>query len=177
MLVFFYLFAAAAVLGALGVLLLRNPVYCALSLVATMSALGGVFILLNQEFVAAIQILIYAGAIMVLFLFVIMLLNLRSDEQFIARWNPGKVVGIAMALVILAQLVGVFTSASATLGPAGEYPAERIAKEGAVEIVGGLLVTQYVLPFEVASILLMVAIIGAVVIAKRQIAKPSQEGR
>jgi len=173
MLVFFYIFATLAVLGALGVLLLPSPVYCALSLVATLISVAGIFLLLNQEFVAAIQVLVYAGAIMVLFLFVIMLLNLRSTEGFRLKWSVPKMLGVALAAGLLAQLVGLFTAPAARLGPPGEYTAQRLAEEGAVEAVGNLLFTRYVLPFEVISILLMVAVMGAVVLAKR---RPAEEG-
>jgi NADH-quinone oxidoreductase subunit J len=167
MLVAFYILGIVSVLGALTLVLVPSPVYCALALVASFFAMGAIFILLNQEFVAAIQILVYAGAIMVLFLFVIMLLNLRSGEPFAVRWNLRRVVGVAIVLGILSQLVAVFSAPAAKLGPSGGYPIERIMKEGAVQIVGDLLFTQYVLPFEVISVLLMVAVIGAVLLAKR----------
>jgi NADH-quinone oxidoreductase subunit J len=169
MLVAFYILGILSVLGALAVLLVPNPVYCALSLVASFFAMGAIFILLNQEFVAAIQILVYAGAIMVLFLFVILLLNLRTGEPFAVRWNVRRVVVVAVVLGILSQLVAVFSAPAAKLGPAGDYPIERIMKEGAVQIVGDLLFSQYVLPFEVISVLLMVAVIGAVLLAKRPV--------
>jgi NADH-quinone oxidoreductase subunit J len=177
MLIAFYFMALCTVVGALALIVVPNPVYCALSLVGTLFTMAGIFILLNQEFVAAIQILIYAGAIMVLFLFVIMLLNLRTDEQFTIRWSLPKAVGALIAAAILAQLVAVFSSPAAKLGPLGEYPPERLAKEGAVQIVGDLLFTKYVLPFEVISVLLMVAVMGAVVLAKRQADVPPEERR
>jgi len=167
MLVAFYILGIVSVLGALALVLVPSPVYCALALVASFFAMGAIFILLNQEFVAAIQILVYAGAIMVLFLFVIMLLNLRSDEPYAVRWNLRRVVGVAIVLGILSQLVAVFSAPAAKLGPDGGYPLERIMKEGAAQVVGGLLFTQYVLPFEVIAVLLMVAVMGAVLIAKR----------
>lgn len=177
MLTTFYLFALITVIGALALIVVPNPVYCALCLIGTLFAMAGIFILLSQEFVAAIQILIYAGAIMVLFLFVIMLLNLRSDEQFHIRWTIPKALGAVVAAVILAQFVSVFSSPAAKLGPLGEYSAERLAKEGAVEIIGDLLFTTYVLPFEVISVLLMVAVMGAVVLAKRRPEDQGGEGR
>jgi NADH-quinone oxidoreductase subunit J len=164
----FYVLAIVTVIGALAVVLVPNPVYCALSLVGSFFAMAGIFILLNQEFVAAIQVLIYAGAIMVLFLFVIMLLNLRNDTPFMVRWNVRHVVSVAVVLAILSQLVSVFSATAAKLGPMGDYPPERVAKEGAVQVIGELLFTKYVLPFEVISVLLMVAIMGAVLMAKRQ---------
>jgi len=177
MLVFFYILAAMAVSGAIGVVLLRNPVYCALSLVGTFLSLAGVYILLNQEFVAAIQILIYAGAIMVLFLFVIMLLNLGSDKPFKHQWTAPKLAGIALAVGIVVQLASVFQSPAMRLGPMGAYSPERVAKEGAVEIVGQVLFTEYVLPFEVVSVLLLVAVVGAVIVAKRRETSSQEPGQ
>jgi NADH-quinone oxidoreductase subunit J len=172
MLVVFYILALLTVAGALSLLLVRNPVYCALSLVGSFFSMAGIFILLGQEFVAAIQILIYAGAIMVLFLFVIMLLNLRSTEPLALKITLPKTVGLAVTAGILAQLTSVFSSPLAKLGPLGDYPPERLAKEGAVQIVGDLLFNRYVLPFEVISVLLMVAVMGAVLLAKRRLPAP-----
>ena len=177
MLTAFYILGLGAVLGALPLLIVRNPVYCALSLVASFAAMAGVFILLNQEFVAAIQILIYAGAIMVLFLFVIMLLNLRTDAPFAIHWTVPKAIGAAVAVAILSQMLSVFFSIASRPGPAGDYSPDRIAREGAVQIIGDLLFHQYVLPFEVISVLLMVAVMGAVVLAKRRLAPRGKEGQ
>ena len=176
MLIAFYILAFLAVGSAVNVLILRSPVYCALSMVATFIFLGVLFILLNQEFVAAIQILIYAGAIMVLFLFVIMLLNLRPGTTPVnMRFGLAKILGIGLTMGILAQLVGVFSSPLARLGAAGKYSAERIAEEGSIEIIADLLFSRYVLPFEVISILLMVSVMGAVVLAKKR-PPPEEEG-
>ena len=169
MVVWFYIQAVVSVLGALTLVMVPNPVYCALSLVGSFFAMAAIFILLNQEFVAAIQVLVYAGAIMVLFLFVIMLLNLRSEEPFRIRWNLRRLIGVAIVLGILSQLVSVFSTPAAKLGPMGEFSAERILKEGAVQVVGEQLFTKYVLPFEVISVLLMVAVMGAVLLAKRRL--------
>jgi NADH-quinone oxidoreductase subunit J len=167
--VLFYILAVVSVLGALALVLGPNPVYCALALVGSFFAMAAIFILLNQEFLAAIQILVYAGAIMVLFLFVIMLLNLRSDEPFLIRWALRRLIGVAIVLGILSQLVSVFSAPAAKLGPLGGYPPERIMKEGAVQVIGDQLFTRYVLPFEVISVLLMVAVMGAVLLAKRRL--------
>lgn len=175
-LIFFYVFAVLAVGAALSVLLFRSPVYCALGLVGTLGILAAIFILLNHEFVAAIQLLIYAGAIMVLFLFVIMLLNLRSDRPFAVQWSVPKIVGVGVSIGILAQMIGVFISPEARIGPQDVYTPERIADEGAVEIIGGMLFTDFVLPFEVISVLLMVAVIGVVILAKRRGHDPAGDG-
>jgi len=175
--VFFYILAAMALSGAMAVVLLRNPVYCAMSLVGTFLSLAGIYILLNQEFVAAIQVLIYAGAIMILFLFVIMLLNLRTDKAFKHQWTLPKLVGMGMAAGILSQMYGVFTSPAMRLGPQGVYSPEKLAADGAVETIGQILFTEYVLPFEVISVLLLVAVIGAVVVAKRREPSTPEQGQ
>ncbi|MCH8843434.1 MAG: NADH-quinone oxidoreductase subunit J [SAR324 cluster bacterium] len=173
--VFFYLFAVLATVGAVSVLLIRSPVYCALALVGTFFCLAAIYVLLSSEFVAAVQLLVYAGAIMVLFLFVIMLLNLKSDQPFALKFSIPKIIGLAVTVGILAQLIGVLNSPAAKVGPSGEYTIERVSAEGATEVVGRLLFTEYVLPFEIISILLLVAVIGAVVLAKRYVASGEEE--
>jgi NADH-quinone oxidoreductase subunit J len=171
----FYILALLIVVGAFSVLLNPSPVYGAMSLVGTFFCLGGVYILLNAEFVATIQVLVYAGAIMVLFLFVIMLLNLKAERPFFAwKITTTKLLGVAVTMGIVAQLIGVFHSPAAKLGPQGVYSAARVAEEGSTEIIGRLLFTDYVLPFEFVSILLLVSVIGAVVLAKRRV-KPEEE--
>ena len=90
MLIIFYIFAALSILGGLGVLFLRNPIHCALSLVGTFFCLGAIYVMLNAEFVAVIQVLVYAGAIMVLFLFVLMLLSSKDIEQYVNKWRLEK---------------------------------------------------------------------------------------
>lgn len=174
--VFFYLFAVMATVGAVSVLLIRSPVYCALALVGTFFCLAAIYVLLSSEFVAAVQLLVYAGAIMVLFLFVIMLLNLKSDQPFALKFSLPNIIGLAVAVGIVAQLIGVFNSPAAKIGPSGEYTIERVSAEGATEVVGRLLFTEYVLPFEIISILLLVAVIGAVVLAKRYPASGEEDG-
>ena len=176
MLIFFYIFAAAAVLLALGLVVLRSPVYCAMSLVGTFLSVAAIFLLLGNEFVAAMQVLIYAGAIMVLFLFVIMLLNLRAEVGKPMHVGVPQLLGVAFAVGILAQLLSVFTSASAKLGPLGEYSTQRVAEEGSLAIMGKLLLTDYVVPFEIISVLLMIAVMGAVVLAKRRPPQHVEEG-
>jgi NADH-quinone oxidoreductase subunit J len=177
MVIAFYILAFLAVVAAFNVIIMRSPVYCACSLVACFFFLGVIFILLNNEFVAAIQILVYAGAIMVLFLFVIMLLNLRAAQAPSLKPTVGKILGIGLAVGILAQLVGVVTSPAARLGPLGEYSPERVAEEGSIEIIGKLLFTDYVLPFEVISVLLMVSVMGAVLLAKKRPPSDDEEER
>ena len=158
----FYLFAALAVLSALGMVLnTRNTIAAAMNLVVTMVALAVIYLLLEAHLVAAIQIMVYAGAIVVLFLFVVMLLNLRSDD-----FAPARARGVRFA----GALLGVYAVA-AVLRRAGALPAPPPLPEGfgGYRAVGIALYTDYVLLVEMASLLLTAAIVGALILAKRKI--------
>ncbi len=161
-LLLFYLFAALAVGSALGMVLnLRNTVAGAMNLVLTMVSLGGIYLLLEAYLVAALQIMVYGGAIVVLFLFVVMLLNLRQDDFAPARaW----LVRVGSALLAVAALVGLL-SATRGLPEAPPVPAGF----GGYAQVGEVLYTDYVLLVEVVSLLLLAAIVGALILAKRKI--------
>jgi NADH-quinone oxidoreductase subunit J len=182
--VVFYIFAAAAVISAALCILQKSPVSAALWLVSTMFSLAAIFVLLNAQFIAAIQVLIYAGAIMVLFLFVIMLLNLGHAQSDIR--GPS---GVAATLVIVGLLVvelvtlvrynprelatelagwPTFTD-PATIFVAGQITRQESVTHGVVGAVATPLFQVYLIPFEITSILLLVAIVGAVVLAKRKV--------
>jgi NADH-quinone oxidoreductase subunit J len=159
----FYLFGAIAVAGALGMLLnVRNTVAGALSLVGTMVALGGIYVLLEAYLVGALQVLVYAGAIVVLFLFVVMLLNLRSEDFGPERQRSMKVLAALLGGLILLQFVALLPGAFGA-------PATLPEGFGGYRQVGAALFTDWVLAFEVTSLLLLAAMIGAVVLAKRSI--------
>ena len=168
MLTIFYIFAVLSVLGALGILFLRNPIHCALSLVGTFFCLGAIYIMLNAEFVAVIQVLVYAGAIMVLFLFVLMLLSSKDSEKYVNKWSVGKILAGLLSLGIFIQIASLFTANELQLGSKGAYPLEGVEEVGSIALIGRLLFTDYILSFEIIAILLLVAVIGAVVIAKRR---------
>ncbi len=168
MLTLFYFFAALSVVCALGVLFMRNPIHSALMLVGTFFCLGAIYVMLNAEFVAVIQVLVYAGAIMVLFLFVLMLLTSRDNEQYSLKWDVGKLLAAAASLGIFVQFASVFVGREIHLGTKGPYPLETVEEVGSITLIGRLLFTDYILPFEIIAILLLVAVIGAVVIAKRR---------
>jgi NADH-quinone oxidoreductase subunit J len=160
----FYVFAALAVIGALGMVLnTKNTVAGALSLVGTMVALGAIYVLLEAYLVGVLQILVYAGAIVVLFLFVVMLLNLRRDEfgpERLRRWTKyALVVGGGFALM---QFVAFVPGAL-------REPAALPEGFGTYREVGRLLFTDWVFAFEATSLLLLSAMIGAVILAKRKI--------
>jgi NADH-quinone oxidoreductase subunit J len=163
--VLFYIFAAVAVLAALNMVVQRTPVYSALSLIIVLCALAVVYLLLGAEFMAVIQIIVYAGAIMVLFVFVIMLLNAGheapSHRSHMAHWLGAPMVG--------AFLGGTLMLIWDQFPPASSAPPASL--DGSPAAIGYLLFKaphNYVLPFEVTSILILVAVLGAVVLAKKE---------
>jgi len=159
---FFYAFGALAVAGALGMVMnVRNTVAGAMSLVLTMVSLGGVYVLLEAYLIGVLQILVYAGAIIVLFLFVVMLLNLRVEQFSPQRQRVVKVLGVVAAAGFGLQLLWLVPA----LAPA----AELSPGFGGYRQVGLALFTDWVLAFEATSLLLLAAMIGAVVLAKRRI--------
>ncbi|MCP3986308.1 MAG: NADH-quinone oxidoreductase subunit J [bacterium] len=157
----FYAFSAVAVAGALGMVSnVRNTVAAALSLVASMVSLGGIYVLLEAYLIGVLQILVYAGAIMVVFLFVVMLLNQRKDgfsagRQWVMK-TFGAVLGVAGAVGLVGLLPARFPEAAALPEGFGGYRA-----------LGVMLFTDYVLAFEVSSLLLLSAMVGAVILARR----------
>ena len=163
--VVFFAAAILAVAGAAGVVLQRNPFYSVLSLVVHLLALATLFLLLNAEFLAAAQVIVYAGAVMVLFLFVIMLLDLREEERRRIRNWTGKVL-IGTALFSVAVILW-FVFGSMKSSPLDRNPVPGI--EGATLPLGKLLFTQYLLPFEIVSVLLLVAMVGVVLLSKKDL--------
>ena len=168
--VLFLVFAAVAVGGALGVVMSRSPVASLLFMVATLASTAGIFVLQEAHFLAAVQIMVYAGAIMVLFLFVIMLLNLGHDYQKDIRGTVAMVVGFVVTGGIgglLARQLGNGTAGLAANFGAGDAIDEALREHGAVGAIARPLFTDYVVPFELVGILLLVAIVGALVLAKK----------
>ena len=165
--IFFGYFAVMMTVLSLLVVTRRNPVHSVLLMLVLFVHIAGLYLFLNAEFLAAIQIIIYAGAILVMFLFVIMLLNLRKEEtenRFQKQWVFG--IGVSALLVIFLIFI---TGKMTVLPPLGEYSIEAIQSEGSLMTIGKVLYTRYLMPFEIASVVLLVAIIGAVVLAKRRI--------
>jgi NADH-quinone oxidoreductase subunit J len=163
---FFYLVALVAVVSGLLVVTCRNPVNSAISLVMTFVCLATFYVMLYAPFMAAIQIMVYAGAIIVLIVFVIMLLNLGTATQKQTSHSVG--FGIGAGILILFQ-IWYMLNHSATAGQTGGITAEVVKEIGHTELIGMALFTDFLLPFEITSILLLVAIIGAVVLAKRNV--------
>lgn len=167
----FYILGFGAVVAALLMVTSKKPVSAAMSLILVMFLLAGIYVLLNAHLIAALQIIVYAGAIMVLFLFVIMLLNIQEKEGRLAvkkimiQFTGIGIVGLLF--IIVANMVTIDNSLVKIGGVAKEF--------GTTKAVGKMLFTDYLLPFEIASILLLAAIVGAVILAKRRIGD-SNEG-
>ena len=164
--VFFALVTIVAVVSALLVVTCKNPINSALSLVMTFFCLATYYAMLNAPFMAAVQIIVYAGAIMVLIIFTIMLLNIRVDanKKSFHQVALGAVMGIITLL-----LAGLFLTRGKFSPPVGDITNEVINKVGHTELIGRVMFTDFLLPFEVTSILLLVAIVGAVILAKRKL--------
>ena len=161
---FFYLLSTLAVVSAILVITRKNPVHSALSLIFTLLALAGLYLMLYAPFVAGVQIILYAGGIMVLFLFVIMLVDIERSQrevQFNQQWHVGIIAGLALGFLFLY----VYKHGSSI------FPVNPVAmpEPQNTQQVGMALFRNYLLPFEIASLLLLVAIVGAVVMAKKRI--------
>jgi len=161
---FFYFLSAIAVISAILVITRKNPVHSALSLIVTLLSLAGLYLMLYAPFVTGVQIIVYAGGIMVLFLFVIMLVNIEramKEEEFNKQWIAGTVASLILGSLFLA----VYIRGRAI------FPAQfmQAPEQMNTQQVGMLIFQNYLLPFEIASLLLLVAIVGAVVMAKKRI--------
>lgn len=164
----FYLFAVIAVASGVAMVLHRNPVYSAIFLIVTLFAFAGFFVLLNAPFVATVHVIVYAGAIMVLFLFVIMLLNLKGDPAREQGKITRRVFGVLLVLAFIIEIGALLFAAAGNNGVSGNVPnAGSIV--GSTEVIGRSLFTTYLFPFEVASLLLLVGMVGAIVLAKRKL--------
>jgi NADH-quinone oxidoreductase subunit J len=166
---FFFLFAAMAVLSAIFMVTQVNPVASVLYLIVTFFSLSGLFVILDAHFIAAVQIIVYAGAIMVLFLFVIMLLNLGSTQPSDIRRGLGRVLAGSIAVALVAIFARLFMAGGDVDGFGGPSALDSLLESsGAVAAVAEPLFTRYLVAFEVTSILLVVAIVGAVVLARKR---------
>jgi NADH-quinone oxidoreductase subunit J len=170
--ILFYVLAAFTVAGGVGVITLKNPVHAALALLWTFIMVAALFILRHAEFLAAVQVLVYAGGILVLFLFVIMLVNVRGlspDTVFLSRVAPLAVlVGALVGLLLMAIVIfGTFAT-----GPGDPSALQTVDGElvGNTEAIGMQLYTTYLVPFEVVSVVLLVAMIGAIIFGRRDAA-------
>ncbi|MCU0699319.1 MAG: NADH-quinone oxidoreductase subunit J [Myxococcaceae bacterium] len=167
-LVLFWLFAVGTIGSAVGVIFVRNPVASAMSLVASFFFLAGIYVLLWAHTIAVLQVLVYAGAIMVLFLFVIMLLSL-TDTGPIAHVSPSRIAGALATAGLLVALVMAFRKLPSSDTVSWASDAGQLATFGTIKQLGAVLYTQWLFPFEAVSLLLLVAIVGAVVVAKARV--------
>jgi NADH-quinone oxidoreductase subunit J len=166
----FYSLSALILVFAVLVISTRNPVHSALFLVGNFLCVAMLYVVLHAEFLAVIQVLVYAGGIMVLYLFVVMLVNLKRAPEAVEDPRRRERLGLLVSGAVLAQLVAIslysFAAAPPAPAPGAPTPATGL---GNVEAVGWLLYVDYVIPFEVASVLLLVAMVGAIVLAKREL--------
>jgi len=174
----FYAVAALTVAGGVGVIAFKNPVHSALALLETFIMVAVLFILRHAEFLAAVQVLVYAGGIMVLYLFVIMLArvrDLRVEQVFLSGIAPLAILGGVLlgALVAIGILLGTMAAGD---GGAAALQAVDGIERGNTEAVGWVLYTEYLIPFEVVSVVLLVAMIGAIVFGRRAAALDAGAG-
>ncbi len=158
--ILFYIFAALTLLCGALVILNRNPVNSAMFLVLAIASLAGLFVLLHAFFLAAVQVLVYAGAVIILFLFVIMLLDLKVEQM--RRIKLFGLITGGISVLAIAAVLWISTSHS-------ELPAATIAPEGSARELGKLLFTKFALPFEILSVLLLVAMVGVILLSKKDL--------
>jgi NADH-quinone oxidoreductase subunit J len=163
-----FCYLAAVIVGAsLLVVLLRNPIYSTISLLVMFAHVAGLYVLLNAEFLAAVQVVVYAGAILVLYLFVVMLLNLKREERF----QHQVITSVVVAVLLLSELAVVFFLGGrvdgSIGGSGGAFSVEKIQAVGNTTVIGQVLFSTYLYPFEIASLLLLVAMVGAIVLSKK----------
>jgi len=170
---FFFYFAGIIVLTSILVVALRNPLYSALSLLIMFFHVAGLYVTLRAEFLAAVQVIVYAGAILVLYLFVVMLLNIKREDRYHPQFLLGVLLGLTLLTegILLAYRGAVPEQPTAVSVPTGSTQAVGNAAPlvGNTETIGEVLFSTYLYPFEIASLILLVAMIGAIVLAKRDI--------
>ncbi|MHB8059079.1 MAG: NADH-quinone oxidoreductase subunit J family protein [Desulfuromonadaceae bacterium] len=164
--IFFLIITLVAIISAILVVTCKNPINSALSLIMTFFCLATYYVMLDAPFMAAVQVMVYAGAIMVLMLFTIMLLNIRVDAS--KKHSHKLIIGSIIGFFTLLNLIYVVVKSRAAL-PTGPLSGDMIKQLGHTELIGIELFTTFLLPFEVTSILLLTAIVGAVILAKKKI--------
>lgn len=164
--ILFMILGIGAIATGIGTISRRNPVASAMNLVAHFFMLSGLYLTLQAQFVAVVQVLVYAGAIMVLVIFVIMLLNVGKEEAHHESFTVRKVLGLVFAGAIVTQMIAVYLGST----PSGmNQLSPKALTLGTTESIGNILFNQYLFPFEVISLLLLSALVGAVILAKRKV--------
>ena len=166
--ILFIIFGAFAVIGALGTITRKNIIHALLLLVFTFLNVAAIFFLTQAYFVAMIQILVYAGAIMVLFVFVIMFLNLRTFQTEEQTHRRQRWIALGLAVLVLAEFVVVLAGITFTSAKGGFSPEQVAAAGGNSKVFGTALFNNMLLPFEVASVILLVAMVGAIILVKKE---------
>ena len=163
---FFGYYAVVIVFLSMLVVTRKNPVHSVMWMLLLFFHIAGLYLFLNAEFIAAIQVIVYAGAILVLFLFVVLLLNLKEElkiDRFIGSWPAALVIASATFVIVSIAF------RSLVLAPPGKYTVAFIQQATHTKALGQLLYTEFLFPFEIASLILLVAVIGAIVLAKRKL--------
>ena len=162
----FFFFSSLAIASAVLMIIQRNPVMSAIYLIANFFCLAALYLLLRAQLLAVLQIVVYTGAIMVLVVFVIMLLNLGDEKKLTERYDFGKIAGVVLVMGFLLEMV--YMLVFAPRDPMQLELTQRAEEIGSVRAMGTALFGKFILPFEVTSLLLLVAIVGAVILAKRR---------
>ena len=163
--IFFYLLGATSVLAAIGMVVVRNPVHSAIFLVLTLFNTAGIFVMLGAEFVAAAQVIVYAGAVLVLMLFFLMLIDPQKLPERTGGHPVQRIVGPLLGVILFLEVAAAIAN-RAIFGATGNATPENIAfVGGSTQAFGNLLFTQYLLPFEVVSLVLLIGVVGAIVLA------------
>ena len=162
--ILFFIVAAIAIASAVYFVFAKNPMYAILSLIVTMFSIAGMYILLNAQFLGIVQIIVYTGAIMVLFLYILMMLNLNKEDES-KKANVPKFIGIISVCILFVGMLGAYRGLSGKTTVADNID----HSVGLTKNLGRLLFNEYVLPFELASILILAGIVGAVLIGKKDL--------
>ncbi|GGG57982.1 NADH-quinone oxidoreductase subunit J family protein [Epilithonimonas arachidiradicis] len=162
--ILFFIVAFIAIASAVYFVFARNPLYAILSLIVTMFSIAGMYILLNAQFLGIVQIIVYTGAIMVLFLYILMMLNLNKEDES-KKGSLPKFIGIISVCILFVGMLGAYRGLSGKTTVADNID----HSVGLTKNLGGLLFNEYVLPFELASILILAGIVGAVLIGKKDL--------
>ncbi len=162
---FFGYFAGIIGLTAVLVVTLRNPIYSALSLLVMFFHIAGLYITLHAEFLFAVQLMVYAGAILIFYLFAVMFLTEKKPDHFHVQSRAAFILGVA----ILVEIIVLVSQKSLSFNPDAIRPSPLVGEEGNTQAIGHLLYTSYLFPFEVASLILLVAMVGAVVLSKKDL--------
>ncbi len=165
------IFVVAGLLAIVSSLLMvtrRNPVHSALWLIVAFFSIAIIYISLNAQFIAVAQVIVYAGAIMMLILFVIMLIQLESEQQLTGKVTGGKMIAAFITVIFFLEVVAAVLSFGVMTGNKGPFTPQALSGMGNVRAVGMVLYGKYMFPFEIASILLLIGIVGAVILSKRR---------